>query len=49
MHQKDAVTRKTEKVMRYKRKKSVESKLEDLFTKLDLDHIDHDAQVTAIS
>lgn len=44
-YEKDAVTRKTEKVMRFKAKKSLETKLKDLFTKLNLDHVDDDTKV----
>jgi len=43
-YEKDAVTRKTEKVMRFKAKKSLETKLKDLFTKLNLDHVDDDTK-----
>ena len=46
-YEKDAITRKTEKVMRFKAKKSLESKLKDLFTKLNLDHVDDDTKVCA--
>lgn len=48
-HQKDAVTRKAEKVLRYKAKKSLEGTLQDLFSKMAVDDVDDDTLVSMVT